>query len=241
MYHVKIDSTAVVTGEEVGAKAIFRPVITTSRSPLYECDVNMHKSNSTYFTDLDLSTMHLLCRLFKAALDPTLRPKPQSPSNASSDTFGRIVWFLGGTSCQWLKEIKPYQRYEMHSRVLSWDQKWLYISTHFVPTRSTVKGKETTTVFASAMSKVVFKEGRKTVPPAVVFDLVGLCPSLKPSIMLSTAGVISSRARDAVEQERLRGLKLATHFAALDDLHAEHGSSKETTSLGKYGFFGRRI
>lgn len=39
---------------------------------------------------------------------------------------------LGGVSCLFRKEIKPYEKFEVWTRVLSWDQKWLYVICHFV-------------------------------------------------------------------------------------------------------------
>ena len=43
-----------------------------------------------------------------------------------------FTMILGGTSCTWHREIKPYQPYELWTRVISWDDKWLYVVTHFV-------------------------------------------------------------------------------------------------------------
>lgn len=45
---------------------------------------------------------------------------------------GRFEIRLGGVSCLFRKEIKPYEKFEVWTRVLSWDQKWLYIICHFV-------------------------------------------------------------------------------------------------------------
>ncbi|OBT54284.1 hypothetical protein VE04_05725 [Pseudogymnoascus sp. 24MN13] len=39
---------------------------------------------------------------------------------------------LGGVHCSFKREIKPYEKYEMWSRMLAWDRKWLYVVTHFV-------------------------------------------------------------------------------------------------------------
>jgi len=39
---------------------------------------------------------------------------------------------LGGAHCSFGREIKPYQQFEIWTRVLSWDRKWLYIISHFV-------------------------------------------------------------------------------------------------------------
>jgi len=43
---------------------------------------------------------------------------------------------LGAVFCSFRKELSPLQGYEMWTRVLSWDRKWLYLITYFV-----VKGK----------------------------------------------------------------------------------------------------
>lgn len=45
---------------------------------------------------------------------------------------GRLEVRLGGVSCQFRKEIKPYEKFEVWTRVLCWDQKWLYLICHFV-------------------------------------------------------------------------------------------------------------
>lgn len=44
---------------------------------------------------------------------------------------------LGAVHCSWKREIKPYEGYEMWSRLLCWDRKWFYIVTHFVKKGST--------------------------------------------------------------------------------------------------------
>ena len=45
---------------------------------------------------------------------------------------GRFEIRLGGVSCQFRKEIKPYEKFEIWTRVLCWDQKWFYVICHFV-------------------------------------------------------------------------------------------------------------
>jgi hypothetical protein len=49
---------------DVSSKLLLLPAITSSRSPLTECDINLHKSNSTYFSDLDISRSNLVMLLF---------------------------------------------------------------------------------------------------------------------------------------------------------------------------------
>ena len=45
---------------------------------------------------------------------------------------GRFEIRLGGVSCLFRKEIRPYEKFEVWTRVLAWDQKWLYVICHFV-------------------------------------------------------------------------------------------------------------
>ena len=39
---------------------------------------------------------------------------------------------LAGVGCNFKREIKPYQSFEIWSRILCWDRKWLYMISHFV-------------------------------------------------------------------------------------------------------------
>jgi hypothetical protein len=101
---------------------------------------------------------------------------------------------LSGTTCTWRKEIKPYQPYEVWTRVLSWDEKWLYIVTHFVvpnafspdeyvmqPRRRGGKRSKKDidllkAVYASSVARYVFKNNRRTIPPEEALNMVGLLP-----------------------------------------------------------------
>lgn len=189
--------------------ALFHYSITRSHTSLMETDYNLHKSNSTYFSDLDTSRTHLVMYLLGPGVAAAGRNQqtkivcsPDDPSKAMPGSFGVG---LGGVFCSFRKEISPYQPYEMWSRVLSWDRKWLYIVTHFV-----VKGKvkpasfdgraksgsksaksEWTAedeaklqkyVIATAISRYVFKMGRFTVHPAILIEASGMLPE-RPGTM----------------------------------------------------------
>ena len=39
---------------------------------------------------------------------------------------------LGGVTCTFKRELKPYRTYEIWTRVLSWDEKWVYVISHIV-------------------------------------------------------------------------------------------------------------
>jgi hypothetical protein len=38
---------------------------------------------------------------------------------------------LNGTSCMYRKAIAPFARYGISSQILCWDQKWIYVVSHF--------------------------------------------------------------------------------------------------------------
>ncbi|KAL4892526.1 hypothetical protein BDV59DRAFT_193705 [Aspergillus ambiguus] len=175
-----------MTKEQLSPECLFLPAVHRTRSPLTECDYNIHKSNSTYFTDLDMSRGNLSLLLFRQGI--SYKPGPDT-----------AVMILSGVQCVFRREIKPYQPYEIWSRVLSWDEKWLYIVSHFVergvahscqchlqanntqgiPTQIKTLGDHLQKkIFASAVSRYVFKQGRKTFPPEKMLRACGLLPSL---------------------------------------------------------------
>lgn len=81
---------------------------------------------------------------------------------------------LAGVTALFRREIPPFQKYVLSSRVVAWDQKWVFVVSHFV---SDTKGKDgNRTLFASCLSKYVFKSGRRTVAPEIVFAESGLLP-----------------------------------------------------------------
>lgn len=126
------------------------------------------------------------------------------------DQPGRFGIALGGVHMNFKREIGMYERYEIWTRLLSWDRKWFYGVTHFVkkgavkPTgyllqpwkRGTRRrrgedgqegGKQDVPpngqpfIFASGISKYVFKKGRLTIPPERVWRNAGLLPPKPPS------------------------------------------------------------
>jgi hypothetical protein len=188
--------------------------------------------------------------------------------------LGGLKCALGGVSCTFRREIKPYEKYEIWSRVLCWDEKWLYIVSHFVragavkPTSYRLAGPSSTSKrsrkaesdaekkhpfscteaeskkfgFASAISKYVFKQGRKTIPAEDVLRELNLLPfESDPSSDLKANGFgTASGSEDSVwdlkrvQQENHRGLQLANLFNGLDGLH-EVFSGNSAAALGKFG------
>ena len=255
-------------------RVLFHPAITTSYTSLLEIDYNIHKSNSTYFSDLDVSRAHLVSNLLrpglKAVADNEITKVVVDPQTGKP-VKGRLGVILGSVHASFKREIPPLQKFQIWSRVLSWDRKWLYIVSHFVePTCPTswdwqgrswgktrkslpvAQGQEgqgegqaawEKRVFATCMSKYVFKIGRLTVNPSVVIHQSGLLPDGRPGGWTGGAGGIgtgtvtpvdlngyiesplplgredSEWSWQTIERLRLEGLEFAEHFAAMDRLH----------------------
>ncbi|KAL9088098.1 MAG: hypothetical protein Q9159_003296 [Coniocarpon cinnabarinum] len=217
---------------ELPKDALFRPIIHSHiYTPIPEIDWNGHKSNSTYFADFDMARTELVACLLKPGIkDVSRRQYPELPVGkdgeyrasivtADADTNGHatsevqshargkagkavFAIALGAVSCHFKREVKPYQRYEIWTRILSWDRKWIYILSHAVKqgavlpdgyafqpwkvdrTRSSTNSKPNTersgefkdAILATSLAKYVVKRNRQTVPPELVFKSSDLLP-----------------------------------------------------------------
>jgi hypothetical protein len=145
----------------------------TSRTPLLETDYNLHKSNSTYFSDLDISRTACATKLLAPGLGFVSRDLETHP-DPTKRKFGRLRVILGSVFTNFGREIPPYVKYEVQTRLLSWDQKWIYLVSYFVTPGLGKDGKKV--VYASALSKYVCKKGRWTIPPEMILRGTGLLP-----------------------------------------------------------------
>lgn len=152
----------------------------TSRTPLLEIDYNLHKSNSTYFTDLDVSRSALVSRLYSPGVGIISKELDQE-FLAAAQKAGKgvpkrkpIIIVLGSVYCSFKREIKPFELYEMHSKVIGWDRKWMYILTSFMRPASKPGGPKA--LLATALSKYVVKKGRLTIQPERILRSAGYLP-----------------------------------------------------------------
>lgn len=168
---------------------------------------------------------------------------------------------LGAVNCNFKKELKPYESYEMWTRVISWDEKWIWLVTHFVrkdaskpksyslyPQQKTDSRDEKSKVLdprdgvvASALSKCVFKQGRKTISPEFMLRASGLLPdaSMKSNLYAEfgenmKSSVIEEWTYERIEEERLRGKKIADTLSAESHLDLEQSFTGESEALGRH-------
>jgi len=76
-----------------------------------DLDLNLHMTNSRYFSVMDLGRLDLLLRSKGRTL--IFKKKWQAVIGASHISFHRA--------------LKCFQKFEVHSRIIGWDEKWFYI------------------------------------------------------------------------------------------------------------------
>lgn len=180
-------------------------------------DTSSAESNSTYFQDVDIARTHLICTLFSAGIEQARKSKGQGAIGGGGNAFGVA---LGGVACSFRREINPFEKYEIWTRVLSWDRKWLYMVTHFVrkdkvrprhfsmyPKQKNENGgmrhvaNKEDAVIASAISKIVFKKGRLTIPPEVMLQASGLLPPRPEGEALVQSQALPTPRKRQIAQE----------------------------------------
>ncbi|KID93465.1 capsule polysaccharide biosynthesis protein, partial [Metarhizium majus ARSEF 297] len=170
-------SSTSSAGQVTAARGLlFQPHVTTSRATLSDLDINLHKSNSTFFADADISRAALLTKLLSVSLAD----------------LGPANFILAGVQCRFGREIAPFQSYAISTRVLAWSEKSLFLVTYFLkpnvglpampgwdllgggPSAVLVDDKYRKLVFATMVSRYVFRAGRNAISPEEVLKQAGL-------------------------------------------------------------------
>ncbi|OJJ33581.1 hypothetical protein ASPWEDRAFT_115453 [Aspergillus wentii DTO 134E9] len=219
---------------------LFQPSTYKTTTSAGEIDMFGHKSNATYFTDLDIARASHLFSILREGMrsfeiesnnmlahEMTEKVRDVERGRGISSS-GLLRFGMGGVSCNFKKEIKPGQRYEVWTRVCSWDEKWVYIISHFVSRRGRAaeggrprsdsvtplldeKDPTAPVIHAVALSKFVFKEGRRTLRPREFFQRCRLIPE---DGMVSPEDIA---LKNAIEMKRHKGVKMAQNMAALEE------------------------
>ncbi|UJO14095.1 putative thioesterase atnL [Fulvia fulva] len=179
-------------------KHLFAPMITHSYNTPYDTDYNFHKSNSTYFADLDVSRAHYIGAVIKTGLARLNSGDQEGLPKSNIEAKGKYIVALGAVSCFFQRQIEPLQSFEIYTRVLTWDRKWLYTISHIVKKgaikpdsyvlqpwknsrkhQAAVKKEEqdlTKHIFATSIARYVFKKGRLTINPEIPLERSRLLP-----------------------------------------------------------------
>ncbi|HYD66864.1 thioesterase family protein [Azospirillum sp.] len=119
-----------------------------------DLDFNLHMTNARYHSVMDLGRIDLLVRsgLMRVMLKR------------------RWTTVLGAVNVRFRRSLRPFQRFELVSRVLCWDEKWIFIE-HRVETAAGTA--------AVAVMQGVFLAGGRPVPTDEVLEALGL-PAKSP-------------------------------------------------------------
>lgn len=119
-----------------------------------DLDLNMHMNNGRYLTIMDLGRLHLtfVNGLLGACLKRGWLP------------------VLGSAKIHYLKPLNVFQKFKLESKVIYWDEKWIYMEQNFF---------KADVLCATALLKALFvgKEGK--IPSQQLIDLIGreiVCP-----------------------------------------------------------------
>ncbi|KAI5951782.1 hypothetical protein KGF54_004857 [Candida jiufengensis] len=145
---------------------LFKTITLNSRVSPLEIDMYLHKSNSTYFLDLDIARTKFLIRLLQPYWWYAFANEHKQFGGAVKKSYS-ISNFpyvpVATVQCQFKKELKPFEKFKITSRILAWDKKWLFVLSIF--TTYNKQTKKFNTINAIALTKYVFKIGRLTISP----------------------------------------------------------------------------
>lgn len=132
----------------VRRQGLLEPARVGFRAWLNDCDINLHLNNGRYLTFMDLARVHFMAQ---AGL---LAP------------LWRQGWLpvLSAVEMSFIRPIQPLQRFEIVTRLLTWDEKYFYIEQRFE-----TGGR----LCAVGTVKGLFLHGRERVASAAVVGLLG--------------------------------------------------------------------
>jgi len=115
----------------------------------HDCDLNIHLNAGRYLSFMDVARMDLIGRtgLMRRLMRKGWRP------------------IMGGCEVLYRREIRPFERFRVRSRVTGWDEKWFYLE-HIVE-----KGEDT--FCASAKARTLIRGQGRNIAPQEVLALVG--------------------------------------------------------------------
>jgi acyl-CoA thioesterase FadM len=125
-----------------------------------DCDINLHMNNGRYLTFMDLGRVHLIAQI---GLGRVLLRRRWSP-------------VLSAAEMNFIRPLRPFQVFELVTRLLTWDDKYFYIEQRFVS-----EGR----LLAIGMVKGLFLHGRERVESRAVLASLGLAdaPPALPDVV----------------------------------------------------------
>lgn len=131
-----------------GSIGLFETSRLTLRVTPGEIDFNFHMNNGRYFSAADMGRLDwgLRSQLWRRALRHGWRP------------------VAGDSNARFSRSLEPLSQYELRTRLLGWNDKWLFCEHRFVRHQQ---------VHATVVVRYLFLSARGKVPPAVVLEKAG--------------------------------------------------------------------
>lgn len=160
----KKQNTFGITGKTNNLDVFEYTTMETYVSPL-ELDMYLHKSNSTYSIDLDIARTNVVTKIFQRFWYKYYDNENGEFKGVALSNMPYVP--VASIQCVFKKELRLYQRYNVKSKVLAWDEKWLFVLSKFV-----LPGSEK--LCTIAVTKYVFKKQRFTIKPEDIIRDCGL-------------------------------------------------------------------
>ncbi len=115
-----------------------------------DLDLNMHANSGRYISFIDVGRVNLLVgmRIFRKVLRMGWRP------------------LVGGSMTTYRRPLLPFERFTVRSRIVAWDEKWLYFE-HIV---ENAKGE----MAAKSTVRGLLRGPKGNVPPGELLAVAGL-------------------------------------------------------------------
>jgi acyl-CoA thioesterase FadM len=126
-----------------------------------DLDLNLHMNNGRYFTIMDLGRIDLVIRTGVAGW--LLRQ--------------RWLPIVGSETMHFRRALKPFQRYRLITRILCWDERWIFLEQRF----ETAAGD----LAAQGLVKAIVIHERRTLRPREALKAMGLLrrsPPMPPAV-----------------------------------------------------------
>lgn len=121
-----------------------------------DLDLNLHMNNGRYLSIMDLGRFDLI----------------QRSGLLKRMTKERAIPVLSAAQVRYRMQLKLWEPYKLESRLICWDEKWVYVEQRFIKR----KGRRAGQVAAIAIFKGAFanRDGKGTVPTEELLKKVGM-------------------------------------------------------------------
>ena len=154
-------------------KTLLKPCRLRFRVLPFDCDINLHLNNARYFSFMDLGRLQLI-----------------GQTGLFTQIYKERLWVpvVAGIEMTFLRALNPLQSFELVTRVLAWDEYYVYMEQRFE-----VKG----TLMAIGIIKGVFLSGKTKHSINAVMESVspGIVSPPLPEVVLHWQNLAQAKKR----------------------------------------------